>query len=400
MPDAALVSSWWRFPLALMLLEVVVYLSQDMYLPALPVVQQWFGISQAAAQLSIAAWTSGAALVQLVTGPVSDRFGRRSVLLAGVLCFVVSSAACAVLSRFEWFLAARVAQGCAGIWATSAGYAAIHELFEARTAIRLQAWMNSVTVLGPALGPALGAALLLVAPWQGMFVLLAACAAGLVVLLWKWVPETVDPAGGSVLSARRIGADYLALLRNGPMMCLLGSWCLVFAVMVLWAVSGPFMLRGRGGGSSGFVWAQMYACGAFIVGTRLVGRVLDLYPRPMMLSSALDLCLLGMGATLAAALLRAPAWLVVGLYGLFMAGSGLLLAPLYRAVLDRARQEMGLRVAWVSSVINVAGSLACAVAALLEVDQLRTFSLLGLLAVLGARALARSRRGLAAAPAY
>ena len=396
MPDAPVVSSWWRFPLALMLLEVVVYLSQDMYLPALPVVQRWFGVSQASAQLSIAAWTSGAALVQLVTGPVSDRFGRRSVLLAGVLCFVVSSAACAVLSGFEWFLAARVAQGCAGIWATSAGYAAIHELFEARTAIRLQSWMNSITVLGPALGPALGAALLLLAPWQGMFVLLAGCAAGLVLPLWKWVPETVDPANGSVLSARRIGADYLALLRNGPMMCLLGCWCLVFTVMVLWAVSGPFMLRERGG----FVWAQMYGCGAFIVGTRLVGRVLDLYPRPTMLCSALDLCVVGMAATLAAALLHAPVWLVVGLYGLFMAGSGLLLAPLYRAVLDRAQQDMGLRVAWVSSVINVAGSLACALAALLEVDQMRTFSLLGLLAVLGARALARSRRGLAAAPAY
>ena len=396
MPIAPVVTSWWRFPLALMLLEVVVYLSQDMYLPALPAVQDTFGVTQASAQLSVAVWSSGAAAVQLFTGPASDRLGRRVVLLSGVAGFAVSSAACALMHGFGWFLAARVAQGCAGIWAISAGYAGIHELFEARTAIRIQAWMSSITVLAPALGPAVGAALMLVSPWQGMFALLGAGGAVLVALFWKWMPETVDVATSQPLTARRVGANYLALARNGPMMCLLGVWCLVFTVMVTWAVSGPFMLRGAEGGRSTFVWAQLYACGCYIVGTRLVDRMLHLYPREVLLGGALNLCLAGIGATLCAALLRAPTVLVVGLYGLFMVGAGLLLAPLFRAVLDRAHQDMGLRVAWLSSLINVAGAIACALAALLEVSHLRSFGLLGLLAILGARALAYSRRGLAA----
>ncbi len=389
-------SPWWRFPLALMLLEVVVYLSQDMYLPALPVVQAWFGVDPPAAQFSVAAWSSGAALVQLVTGPASDRLGRRVVLLAGVAGFALSCLACALTAGYRGFLAARVAEGCAGIWAISAGYAGIHELFEARTAIRIQAWMNSVTVLAPALGPALGAGLMLVAPWQGMFVLLGAAAGALFLLLWRWMPETVDAAGRAPVSARRVAASYVALLRNGPLMCLLGVWCLVFTVMVVWSVSGPFLLRDQRGGASGFVWAQLYACGSYIAGTRLVARMLHLYPREVLLGAALDICLGGIGATLLAALLLAPVMVVVGLYGVFMLGAGLLMAPLFRAVLERAHQDMGLRVAWLSSVINATGAIASALAALLDVGQFRAFGGLGLLAVLGARQLARSRRGLAA----
>jgi predicted MFS family arabinose efflux permease len=397
MPPAPQTALWWRFPLALVLLEVVVYLSQDMVLPALPRLQQGFGVSQAAAQLSIAIWSAGAAVVQLITGPVSDRLGRRSVLLAGVVGFALASLACALMSGYGWFLAARLAQGCAGVWAITVGYAGIHELFEARTAIRIQAWMGSVTVLAPAFGPALGAGAMLLAPWQGTFVLLGAGGAALLALLARWMPETVDPARSRPLSTLSIGANYLALLRNGPMMSLLGVWCLVFTVMVLWVVSGPFMLRSADGGSRGFVWAQLYACGAYILGTRLVDPMLGLYPRALLLLRALDLCLWGVAATLAAALLRLPAALVVACYGVFMVGAGLLLAPLFRAILERAQQDMGLRMAWASSVINCAGALAAALAALFEVGQLRAFGLLALLAVLGARALAHGRRGLAPA---
>ncbi|MBU6440985.1 MAG: MFS transporter [Betaproteobacteria bacterium] len=397
MPQAPQTASWWRFPLALMLLEVVAYLSQDMYLPALPGVQRDFGVSQASAQLSIALWSAGAAVVQLVTGPVSDRLGRRSVLLAGVAGFALASLGCALSARYGWFLAARLAQGCAGVWAISVGYASLHELYEARTAIRIQAWMSSITVLAPALGPALGAGVMLLAPWQASFVLLAAGGAMLVPLLARWMPETVDRSLSSPLSVRAVSANYLSLLRNGPMSNLLGVWCLVFAVIVMWVVSGPFMLRDASGGSRPFVWAQLYACGAYIVGTRLVDPLLDLYPRGLLLARALDLCLAGIGATLAAALLRLPPALVVACYGVFMVGAGVLLPPLFRAIVERARQDMGLRMAWASSAINFAGALAGGVAAWLEVAHLRSFGLLGLLAVAAARALARGRRGLAPA---
>ena len=398
MPAAAVASTWWRFPLGLVLLEIVVYLSQDMYLPALPRVQASFGVGQAAAQLSIAAWSLGAALVQLLTGPLSDRLGRRAVLLAGVVGFALASAGCALGTAFGVFLVARVAQGCAGVWALNAGYAAIHELFESRTAIRIQAWISGITLLAPALGPALGALLMAAARWQAMFLLLAACAAALFAPLRKWTPESVDFAGRLPLTTRRVAADYLHLLRNLPLMCLLAVWCLVFAVTMVWTVAGPFMLRDADGGSRGFVWAQAYACGSFVVGTRLVDRLLRLYPRALLLGWALDGCLGGICLTLLAALLRAPAALVVALFGVFMAGAGLLLSPLYRAVLERARQQMGLRVAWVSCTINLSGALACALAAALELAELRSFAAISLLALLAASALARSRRGLHAEP--
>ncbi len=394
MPAAAQLAPWWRFPLALVLLEIVVYLSQDMYLPALPRMQGSFGVGQSSAQMSVAAWSLGAALVQLVTGPVSDRLGRRVVLLAGVVVFALASLGCALMPRFEAFLAVRVLQGCAGVWALNAGYAAIHECFESRSAIRIQAWISSITLLAPALGPALGALLMELAPWQAMFALLALAGAAMLPLLRHWTPETVDADGAQPLSARRVTRDYLGLLRNAPLMCLLGVWCLVFTVMVVWVVSGPFILRSGDDGSAAFVWAQIYACTAYVAGTRLGDRLLRLYPRALLLGWSLQACVGGVAATLVAALLQAPPTLVVGLFGVFMLAAGMLLAPLYRSVLDRAQQRMGLRVAWVSCAINLSATLACAAAAALEVAEFRSFGAIAMAAVLGAWALARSSRGL------
>ena len=122
MPAQAVASSWWRFPLDLVLLEIVVYLSQDMYLPALPRVQHSFGVGQSAAQLSIAAWSLGAALVQLLAGPLSDRLGRRAMLLAGVVAFVLASAACALGGGFAVFAALRSATSHADLASAWSGW--------------------------------------------------------------------------------------------------------------------------------------------------------------------------------------------------------------------------------------------------------------------------------------
>ncbi|MFN7097907.1 MAG: MFS transporter, partial [Gammaproteobacteria bacterium] len=141
------------FPILLALYEVVTYLSNDMYLPALPQLANDLHTTNALAQLSLTTWFLGAASMQLILGPISDRYGRKPVLLIGGIFFVIATLICAMTPDMTTMLIARFFQGCAVCSVTVAGYATIHELYDQKAAMKALALMGSITVLAPAFGP-------------------------------------------------------------------------------------------------------------------------------------------------------------------------------------------------------------------------------------------------------
>ena len=145
----------WLFPFALVIFELVVYFSIDMYLPALPDVQQWFSTSEQYIQLTLSAWLVGSGTFQLLLGPISDRFGRRRILLGGCIVFIATSIGCALTDSLSFFVGLRLIQGTVVCCVLVAGYACINELLSSTQAIKTLARMNSVTVLAPAIGPIL-----------------------------------------------------------------------------------------------------------------------------------------------------------------------------------------------------------------------------------------------------
>src|SRR5437762_10910507 len=100
------------FPIALVFFELAVYFSVDMYLPALPMVKLWFDTTEKLTQVTLSAWLIGAGTFQLLLGPLSDRFGRRPVLIGGCVVFTVSTLICAVTSSLYLFIFMRLIQGC------------------------------------------------------------------------------------------------------------------------------------------------------------------------------------------------------------------------------------------------------------------------------------------------
>ena len=126
---------------------------------------------------SMTAYLAGGMFLQWLLGPLSDRIGRRPVMLAGVVWFIVTCLAILLAQNIEQFTLLRFLQGISLCFIGAVGYAAIQESFEEAVCIKITALMANVALIAPLLGPLVGAAWIHVLPWEGMFVLFAALAA-------------------------------------------------------------------------------------------------------------------------------------------------------------------------------------------------------------------------------
>lgn len=160
------------FPLSLTLYELPLYLSNTLFLPALPEITKSFQITNATAQLSVAFWFLGALFFQIILGPLYDHYSRRKILLNGGIFFVFVTLICSFTHSITWFLLSRFFQGYVASTVLITGYAEIHEIFGREQAVKTTSWMGRITILAPALGPIVGGMLLKWSSWRGLFILL------------------------------------------------------------------------------------------------------------------------------------------------------------------------------------------------------------------------------------
>ncbi|RNM12251.1 Bcr/CflA family efflux MFS transporter [Nocardioides pocheonensis] len=161
-------------------LTICAPISMDLYLPALPALTRDLGTTTSAAQLTITACLTGLALGQVITGPLSDRFGRRRPLLVGLAAFVLASGACALSPSIETLILARLGQGFAAATGIVIAQASGRDLYSGQ---RLLEYYSRLAVLGglaAIVGPVLGSHVARLTGWRGMFLLL--CLVGSVLL--------------------------------------------------------------------------------------------------------------------------------------------------------------------------------------------------------------------------
>nr|WP_235000899.1 multidrug effflux MFS transporter [Marinactinospora thermotolerans] len=166
-------------------------LATDLYLPAFPQIAADLGAPESRIQLTLTAIMVGMALGQLAIGPMSDAWGRRVPLLVGVAVFTLTSFACALVTSAEAFIAIRFLQGVAGAAGAVISRAIVRDMFDGDTAARFFSRLMLVSGLAPMLGPILGGQLLLVGPWQMLFVVLGAVSALSMAVVFFGLPESL-----------------------------------------------------------------------------------------------------------------------------------------------------------------------------------------------------------------
>jgi len=166
-------------------------LSTDMYLPSMPDIARQLGASTAQVQLTISSYLIGFAVGQIVYGPVSDRHGRKPVLLAAVALYCAASLACALATSIEMLIAARFAQALGGSGGIVLARAIVRDLYSGARAGRELSVMGAVMALAPVLAPVAGGVLQTGFGWRSVF--FALVGGGLIgaALVWPLLPETL-----------------------------------------------------------------------------------------------------------------------------------------------------------------------------------------------------------------
>lgn len=330
------------FPLCLVLYEFTTYIGNDMIQPGMLTVVQEFNVGQEWVPTSMTAYLAGGMFLQWLLGPLSDRIGRRPVMLAGVAYFVVMCLAILLAQTIEQFTLLRFLQGVSLCFIGAVGYAAIQESFEESVCIKITALMANVALIAPLLGPLAGAAWVHILPWQMMFVMFAALAAFSFYGLWRAMPETATRRGEK-LSLKALGQDYKQVLSNRHFLC--GALATGFASLPLlaWIAQSPvIIISGEGLSSYDYGLLQVPVFGALILGnftlakltsTRSVRALIKLGAWPMMLGLAIAAV-----ATVHAS--HAYLWMTAGL-SIYAFGIGIANAGLYRLTLFSSDMSKG-----------------------------------------------------------
>lgn len=217
-------------------------LSTDLYLASLPGLRRAFGIGVAEVQLTLSVFIAAFALSQLAYGPLSDRYGRRPVLLAGIAIYLVATIACAAAQSIEQLLVARFFQAVGACSGQVIGRAIVRDVYGAQGAARMLGYITAGTALAPVLGPAIGGLLTVAFGWRASFVLLAMVAAGLLLVAVRRLGESnahPDPRATAVAGLLR---NYAAVARDrrfaGYAICVAASYGAVFA----WISGSSFIM--------------------------------------------------------------------------------------------------------------------------------------------------------------
>ncbi|MCA0403994.1 MAG: MFS transporter [Proteobacteria bacterium] len=257
--------------------EVINYLSIDAYLPAMPAIANEFGVSNQTMQLTLTIFFLGNIIAQLIIGKLSIKYGRRTILLRGAGFLFIATTLLSILStNISTLFIARFFQGAAVTFFIISGYSTVHALYSQKKAVKIIAWMSSISIFSPVLGPLLGAFILQISSWRWIFVVLLILASIYLAGLSRFMPETNENLKSE--KQRDIFKYYWQTIKNWQFMKPAIAWCALYSVMVSWGIVSPFfVIKNAHYDAIHYGLIQAFVLSAFIAGNRLVGYFLERY---------------------------------------------------------------------------------------------------------------------------
>ncbi|MHA3052251.1 chloramphenicol efflux MFS transporter CraA [Acinetobacter sp. ANC 4640] len=339
------------FPLALVLFEFSVYIGNDLIQPAMLAITQDFSVSATWAPSSMSFYLLGGGCVAWLLGPLSDRLGRRRVLLTGVLFFGVCCLLILLAQNIQQFLALRFLQGIGLTVISAVGYAAIQENFAERDAIKVMALMANISLLAPLLGPVLGAFLIDYVSWHWGFIAIAILAG----LSWFGLNSQMPRQQQSITRQPFVYLfdDFKRIYRNSQFLGLSLALPLVNIPLMLWIALSPVMLVDELKLSSlAYGLSQFPVFLGLIAGNALLIKVIDRFALGRTVFIGVPIMLCGALFLLSAVWLPqyALALLLIGMT-LISFGEGISFSVMYRFALMSSNVSKGTVAAAVSMLL-------------------------------------------------
>jgi DHA1 family bicyclomycin/chloramphenicol resistance-like MFS transporter len=186
----------------------------DTYLPSMPAIREHFGVDMASIQLTLSLAFLGGAIGQLFFGPLSDRFGRRPVLIGGLVLYVSASVGCLLAQTIDQLICARFLQAFGSIAAPVLARAMVRDLHEREAAARVLSLMGIVLGLGPILAPIIGGVLQAAFGWHASFVFITVYGLALLGFVCVFLGESIRARDPEAVRPLRLAQTAVQLLRS------------------------------------------------------------------------------------------------------------------------------------------------------------------------------------------
>lgn len=317
-------------------------LSTDMYLPSLPAIARAFDASVAEAQLTISSYLVGFAIGQLIYGPISDRYGRKPVLLAAVAVYCAASFGCMVSSSIGMLIAFRTLQALGGCGGVVLARAVVRDLYSGTRAGRELSLISMVMALAPVVAPLIGGVVQTGFGWRANFVVLTASGLLIAAAIWWRLPETLAQRAAAA-SPASIARAFGGFLRDGSFVAHAGLVVLVFSGLFAWISASAFVLQDLYSLSS-LEFGIAFAVGSagFMTGSAIASRYVGRYGLDRVIGLGAVAQTAG-GLLMVAALLlglRSAASLVVPM-AIYLSGLGLVLPQAMAGAMQPYRDRAG-----------------------------------------------------------
>ncbi|MBP8310483.1 MAG: Bcr/CflA family efflux MFS transporter [Burkholderiaceae bacterium] len=277
----------------------------------LPSMQEWgslFGADQSRVQLTFSSYLVAYGSLQLVYGPMSDRFGRKSILMFGLLLAGIGSVLAALATDLDGLTAARILQGGGTAAGMVAGRAMVQDLFPGSQRTRVMAYVGMATGLCPPIATLVGGQIHVRLGWQANFVLMAVLSA--LLLLWAWLglPARPDRPPARTHWIGDMFRAYAQLAREPAFLMNVAVLSMTVATFYAFLSGAPIVLRSYGVGPADIGWYIMTVPLSFIVGNFLTSRLNHRFGdrRMMALGQASTVAGIGLMLALGLAGLKTP----------------------------------------------------------------------------------------------
>ena len=323
------------------------------WLPALPVVANDLGVGLGTVQATVTAGLVAFALANPILGPLSDRIGRRRVLVPGFAAYLVGCVIAMAAPSAIWLIPARILQAvgaCAGL---VVGRAIARDRHDGAALTRIMALITLVFSVAPVAAPLIGGLLTDGVGWRAIF-LVAFVYAALLLPLLRGLPET-RPSGTAATPIATLPRSYAGMLREPGVGTALAGSALLLAALFVFLVGAPaIFVQGLGLGASVVGTFPLLTVGGFVIGTVLAARLADrMRPRSLMRVGA-GIAVAGTLAMLTLPVAPLPTLAAMAIFDL---GLGLVLPVVGSTVMTAFSSRAGLASGLIGLVQITGGAL-------------------------------------------
>jgi len=248
----------------------------DMYVPAFPQMIEYFEIAENKTSLILSINFVGLSISGLIVGPLSDCYGRRRVLLGGILLFVISSIGCVVTSNFTWMLGWRFVQGIAASVPMVVAGAAFFDKYTPAKAGQIIGFLNSIISAAMAGAPIVGAWISEIFDWRANFIVILALAVVSFVGTLLFIEETLPIKKRKIFNPISIVKDYWTITKSLKFMSYTLIGVLPITVIILYVANlSVIMINHLGIDLITFSYYQATTMGAFMIFSLVSIKLID-----------------------------------------------------------------------------------------------------------------------------